>query len=68
MRRHARDCWGKEVVDRADNMEDADAARQLMEGATQTSITSAFLRVPSTKKTYSTRQHTTVQVRLVADY
>jgi hypothetical protein len=63
MRRHARECWGREVVDKADDLGHAEAARKLMEGGTQATITSAFLRVPNTKQTYSTRQHTTVQVR-----
>jgi hypothetical protein len=65
MRRHAKECWGKDVVNKADSLGCADAARELMDNKTQSSITSAFLRVKDSKKTYSTRQHTTVQVRLV---
>jgi hypothetical protein len=44
---------------------DVGAARSLMDGATQSSITAAFARVSDTKVSYATRQHTKVQVRYV---
>lgn len=65
MRNHAWACWGKETVTGADNLGDVDAARKLMKGDSQSSITDAFKRIPLSKISYSQRQHTNTQIRSV---
>ena len=67
LRRHARGCWGDEVVKAADNTKDVFAAREAMAKVMKRdgSITSAFERIGKQNQiTYSHRQHTSAEVRV----
>lgn len=64
LRKHAKLCWGEEVVAAADNTKDIHVAREALEKkSVDSSITSAFERVSKGKVTYSHRQHTTAEAR-----
>lgn len=65
LRRHAKNCWGEEAVQAADNTEDLASARVIL---TKTklrdgSITAEFERIGKGKVTYSHRQHTSTESR-----
>ena len=61
----AKNCWGKETVEAADNTEDLDGARSVLSKTKlcDRSITAQFERIGKTKVTYSHRQHTTMEAR-----
>ena len=65
LRRHAKNCWGEEAVEAADNTEDLDSARSVLSKTKlrDGSITAQFERIGKTKVTYSHRQHTTMEAR-----
>lgn len=64
LQKHAKLCWGEEVVAAADNTKDIHVAREALEKkSVDSSITSAFERVSKGKVTYSHRQHTTAEAR-----
>jgi hypothetical protein len=63
LRKHAKRCWGDDTIENADKLPDVAAARSLMDGVTQSSITKAFAWVVNTKVSYATRQHSKGQVR-----
>ena len=60
-RKHAKICWGEEVVAAADNTRDVRAAREALEELklVDGSITAAFEQIAKSKVTYSHCQHTT---------
>jgi hypothetical protein len=65
LRRHAKNCWGDEVVEAADGTKDLESARVVL---TKTklrdgSITAEFERIGKAKVTYSHRQHTSTESR-----
>jgi hypothetical protein len=68
LRKHAKICWGDDVVTAADATRDVLAAREalgkmkLKDG----SILEAFQRVAKSKVTYSHRQHTTTESRYIS--
>jgi hypothetical protein len=68
LRKHAKGCWGDEVVAAADDTRDLQAARKalgkvrLVDG----SITAAFKRVATDKVTYSHRPHTFTEAQYVS--
>jgi hypothetical protein len=68
LRKHAKGCWGDEVVAAADDMRDLQAAREaqgkvrLVDG----SITAAFERVATDKVTYSHCPHTFTEAQYVS--
>jgi hypothetical protein len=68
LRKHAKGCWGDDVVAAADDTRDLQAAREalgkvrLVDG----SITAAFERVATDKVTYSHRPHTFTEARYVS--
>jgi hypothetical protein len=67
LRKHARLCWGDEIINGADGCGDLDNTREglnkikLRDG----SITTAFERTGKGKVTYSHRQHDKAQTRFV---
>ena len=65
MRKHAKKCWGEDVVAAADNAKTADEVRDItVSGALNVqSITTAFARKGKGKVTYSHRQHTKAESR-----
>lgn len=65
LRKHAKICWGEEVMGDADNTKDVHVAREALEKikSVNGSITEAFQRVAKGKVTYSHRQHTTTEAR-----
>ena len=66
LRRHAKVCWGDEVVERASEAGDIKSARRALDGAKlrrDGSITAVFERNGKGKLTYSHRQHTTAETR-----
>jgi hypothetical protein len=68
LRKHARICWGDDVVHGADACADIGSARKALDNATKRrdgSITAAFERKGKGKRTYSHRQHTKAETRFV---
>jgi hypothetical protein len=67
LRKHAKICWGEEVVAAADETRDVRAAREALGKMKMKdgSILEAFERVAKSKVTYSHRQHTTTESRCV---
>lgn len=65
LRKHAKICWGEDVVAAADATKDVHAARQALGKYKDSSITAAFRRVSKGKVTYSHRQHTAAEARYV---
>jgi hypothetical protein len=65
LRKHAKICWGEEVVAAADATKDVQAAREALGKYKDSSITAAFKRVAKNQVTYSYRQHTTAETRYV---
>jgi hypothetical protein len=65
LRKHAKICWGEDVVGDADKIKDVHAAREALGKMklANGSITDAFERVAKGKVTYSHRQHTTTEAR-----
>lgn len=65
MCKHARTCWGEEVVKAADNAKSCDVAREsIVNGIlTNGSITASFERKGKGKITYSHRQHTKTEMK-----
>jgi hypothetical protein len=65
MRKHARTCWGEEVVKAADDAKSCDIAREsIINGIlTNGSITASFERKGKGKITYSHRQHTKTKTK-----
>jgi hypothetical protein len=64
--RHARICWGGEIVKAASTAKDVNAARDVLMARPNLkdgSITAAFERVGREKVTYSHRQHTRTETR-----
>jgi hypothetical protein len=67
MRKHAKKCWGDDVVASADKASNAnDVRRTTVKGHLDPqSITAAFERKGKGKVTYSHRQHTKTEARCV---
>ena len=67
MRKHARKCWGNDVVLSADKAQNADEVRATTVSGilNPTSIMAAFERKGKGKVTYSHRQHTRTELRYV---
>jgi hypothetical protein len=67
MRKHARKCWGDDIVTSADNAANAnDVRRTTIKGYLDPqSITAAFDRKGKGKVMYSHRQHTKTESRYV---
>ena len=65
MRKHAKKCWGEDIVATADKARNADEVRATtVKGALNPqSITAAFERRGKGKVTYSHRQHTKTEAR-----
>ena len=66
--KHARQCWGDDILLRADTCGDVATAREALSKATKLkdgSITTAFKRKGKGKLTFSHRQHDTTQTRFV---
>jgi hypothetical protein len=65
MRKHARNCWGEEVVKSADEARNCDTARDSIVKAilTNGSITASFERRGKGKVTFSHRQHTKTETK-----
>lgn len=66
LRKHARLCWGDEILQGADACGDLDSAREGLGKARKLkdgSITAAFERKGKGKVTYSHRQHDKAQTR-----
>lgn len=65
LRKHAKKCWGEDVVKMADNAKNAQEVRETtVKGALNLqSITTAFERKGKGKVTYSHRQHTKAESR-----
>ena len=65
LRKHAKICWGEDVMAEADKTKDVHAAREVVSKmkSANGSITDAFERVAKGKVTYSHRQHTTTEAR-----
>ena len=65
LRKHAKICWGEDVMAEADKTKDVHAAREAVSKmkSANGSITDAFERVAKGKVTYSHRQHTTTEAR-----
>jgi hypothetical protein len=69
LRKHARQCWGDEILQGADACGDLDSAREGLDKAKKLkdgSITTAFERKGKGKVTFSHRQHDKTQTRFVA--
>lgn len=68
LRKHARHCWGDEILRGADNCGDLESTREGLNRAKKEidgSITAAFERTGKGKVTYSHRQHDKTQTRFV---
>jgi len=67
--KHAKICWGEDVVAAADGTRDVLAAREALGKMKMKdgSILEAFEQVAKSKVTYSHRQHTTMESRCVLD-
>ena len=65
LRKHAKGCWGDEVVAAADATKNVQAARDALEKVKSVdgSITAAFQRIAKDKITYSHRQLTAIEAR-----
>jgi hypothetical protein len=65
MRKHAKNCWGPDVIEAADEAKTADDVREItVKGTLQPSlITAAFERNGRGKVTYSHQQHTRAETR-----
>jgi hypothetical protein len=65
LHKHAKICWGEQVVAAAVETRDVRSAREALAGlkSVDSSITAAFQRVTKSKITYSHRQHTTAEAR-----
>lgn len=65
LRVHAINCWGREIVNRSDDADTIEAARQALKGAElrDGSITAVFERTGKGKVTYSHHAHTNVETR-----
>ena len=65
MRKHAKKCWGEEVVTSADNAKNANEVRAttVMGALNPQSITAAFEQKGKGKVNYSHRQHTKTEAR-----
>jgi len=65
MRKHAKKCWGEEVVTSADNAKNANEVRAttVMGALNPQSITAAFERKGKGKVNYSHGQHTKTEAR-----
>ena len=69
LRKHARQCWGDEILLGADTCGDIDSTREALAKAKKLkdgSITTAFERKGKGKVTFSHRQHDKTQTRFVA--
>lgn len=69
MRKHAKKCWGTDVLEAADLAKTADELRDItIRGVLNaSSITASFERKGKGKVTYSHRQHTKVQTKCVTN-
>jgi hypothetical protein len=67
LRKHARLCWGEEALKAAEEAKDVNDARELVVKSIlkSGSITALFERKNKKKVTYSNRQHTRTETRLV---
>src|SRR5271168_2198453 len=70
LRKHAKICWGKEVVEKADGTRDLSAAREALvkvglAGLRDGSITTEFERIGKGKISYSHREHTRTEARYI---
>jgi hypothetical protein len=65
MRKHAKKCWGDEIVALADNADNANEVRNttIKSYLEPQSIIAAFERRNKDKVTYSHKQHTTTEAR-----
>ncbi|KAF8055640.1 hypothetical protein FPV67DRAFT_1435052 [Lyophyllum atratum] len=66
LRRHAKKCWGQDVIEAADDAANADEARETIAANPKLrsgDITEAFARKGKGKVTYSYRQHTKAEAR-----
>ena len=65
LHKHAKICWGEQVVAAAVKTRNVQSAREALAGlkSVDSSITAAFQRVTKSKVTYSHRQHTTAEAR-----
>lgn len=68
LRRHAKICWGEENVERAVEAKNIESARNALKKAKllDGSITAVFKRTGKGKITYSHRQHTKAETRLLS--
>jgi len=69
MRKHAKKCWGDDIVALADKAASANEVRQTtVKGALDPqSITAVFERKGKGKVTYSYRQHTKTELRYIRE-
>jgi hypothetical protein len=66
LRKHVKNCWSEEALLAAEDAKEVGRARENIRAYSKNgSITQAFARVNNKKVTYSTRQHTKVETRLV---
>jgi hypothetical protein len=70
LRKHAKICWGKEVVEKADGTRDLSAARKALvkaglAGLRDGLITTEFERIGKGKISYSHREHTRTEARYI---
>jgi hypothetical protein len=65
LRKHAKICWGEDVVAAADDTRNVHAAREALGKvkSVNSSITETFKQAAKGKVTYSHRQHTTTEAR-----
>lgn len=65
LRRHAKICWGEEIIERAAESKNIEEARKALKEAklVDGSITAVFERTGKGKVTYSARQHTRSETR-----
>lgn len=68
LRRHARNCWGDEIVKNADACGSVNLARGALKNVTlkDGSLTAVFERTGKGKISYSHRQHTRIETRYVS--
>ena len=70
LRKHARLCWGDEILQGVDTCADQDSAHAGLDKATKQrdgSITAAFERKGKGKLTYLHRQHMKVEARFISE-
>ena len=67
LHKHAKTCWGEDIVGDADKTKDVYAAHEALAKAKSAngSITDVFEWVGKTKVTYSHHQHTTIKAQWV---